>query len=97
MLYAIAITYWTTALTAHSRHCTTAPWVTFVARNILGDADEGHWKYYPTFFRTGDNFALPSGLARILGKPALFSLANSWAKFYQVDIHRKPVAMKDEF
>jgi hypothetical protein len=25
------------------------PWVTFVARNILGDADEGHWKYYPAF------------------------------------------------
>jgi len=25
------------------------PWVTFAARNILGDADEGHWKCYPTF------------------------------------------------
>jgi hypothetical protein len=36
-------------------------------------------------------------LAKIVGKPALFSLANSWAKFYQVDTHRKPVAMKDEF
>lgn len=31
------------------------------------------------------------------GKPALFSLANSWAKFYQVDTHRKPIAIKDEF
>ena len=43
------------------------------------------------------HFALPSGLAKIVGKPAVFSLANSWAKFYQVDTHRKPVAMKDEF
>jgi hypothetical protein len=42
-------------------------------------------------------YVLPSGLAEIVGKPALFSLANSWAKFYQVDTHRKPVAMKDEF
>jgi hypothetical protein len=49
MVYAIAITCWTTALAAHSRHSTTAPSITFVARNILGDADEGHWKYYPTF------------------------------------------------
>jgi hypothetical protein len=72
------------------------PWVTFVARNILSDADEGHWKYYP-YFSNRRHFALPGGLARIIGKPALFSLANSWAKFYQVDTHRKPVAMKDEF
>ena len=27
----------------------------------------------------------------------LFSLANSWAKFYQVDAHRKPLEMKGEF
>ena len=43
------------------------------------------------------HFALPGGLAKIIGKPALFSLANGWTKFYQVDTHRKPVAMKDEF
>jgi hypothetical protein len=36
-------------------------------------------------------------LARIIGKPAFFSLANGWAKFYQVDTRRKPVAMKDKF
>jgi hypothetical protein len=28
---------------------------------------------------------LPSGLARVIGKPMPFSLANSGAKFYQVD------------
>ena len=49
------------------------------------------------YFSNRRHFALPSGLAKIVGKPALFSLANSWAKFYQVDTHRKPVAMKDEF
>ena len=76
------------------------PWATFAgsfaARNILGDADEDYAKYYP-YFSNRRHFPLPSGLARIVGKPALFSLANSWAKFYQVDTHRKPVAMKDEF
>jgi gamma-glutamylputrescine oxidase len=76
------------------------PWATFAgsfaARNILGDADEDYAKYYP-YFSNRRHFALPSGLARIVGKPVLFSLANSWAKFYQVDMHRKPVAMKDEF
>ena len=72
------------------------PWVTFVARNILRDADEGHWKYYPTFSEPA-TFALPSALARIICKPALFSLANSWAKFYPVYTHRRPVAMMDEF
>jgi hypothetical protein len=24
-------------------------------------------------------------------------MSNGWAKFYQVDTHRKPVAMSDEF
>jgi hypothetical protein len=34
------------------------------------------------------------GLASIIGKPALFSLTHGWAKFYQVDQHRKPVPME---
>jgi gamma-glutamylputrescine oxidase len=37
------------------------------------------------------------GLASIIGKPALFSMSNGWAKFYQVDSHRQHEAMKDEF
>jgi hypothetical protein len=36
-------------------------------------------------------------LAGVIGKPALFSLTNSWATFYQVGTHRKPDAMKNEF
>jgi hypothetical protein len=38
-----------------------------------------------------------SGLAKIAGKPALYSLANSSANFYQVDTLGKLVVMKDEF
>ncbi|MEX2297343.1 MAG: FAD-binding oxidoreductase [Dongiaceae bacterium] len=76
------------------------PWAafsgSFAARNILGIADEDYKKYYP-YFSNRRHFSLPSGLAKIIGKPALFSLTNSWAKFYQVDTNRKPVEMKGEF
>jgi gamma-glutamylputrescine oxidase len=76
------------------------PWAafagSFAARNILGVGDDDYKKYYP-YFSNRRHFPLPSGLAAIIGKPALFSLSNGWAKFYQVDKHRKPVAMKDEF
>jgi hypothetical protein len=37
------------------------------------------------------------GRTSIAWKPALFSLSNGWAKFYQLDKNRKPAAMKDEF
>jgi gamma-glutamylputrescine oxidase len=76
------------------------PWAafagSFAARNILGDGEDDYKKYYP-YFSNRRYFALPSGLATIIGKPALFSLSNGWSKFYQVDKNRKPVAMKDEF
>jgi gamma-glutamylputrescine oxidase len=76
------------------------PWAafagSFAARNILGSGDDDYKKYYP-YFSNRRHFVLPSGLGSIIGKPALFSLSNGWAKFYQVDHHRKPVAMKDEF
>lgn len=66
------------------------------ARNILGSGDDDYKKYYP-YFSSRRHFVLPSGLGAIIGKPALFSLSNGWAKFYQADHHRKPVAMRDEF
>jgi gamma-glutamylputrescine oxidase len=76
------------------------PWAafagSFAARNVLGTGDEDYKKYYP-YFSNRRHFVLPIGLAKIIGKPALFSLSNGWAKFYQVDQHRKPEAMKDEF
>ena len=35
--------------------------------------------------------------AKIIGKPLVFSLTNAWAKFYQVDSHRKTEEMRAEF
>jgi len=76
------------------------PWAafsgSFAARNILGDAGEDYKKYYP-YFSNRRHFILPIGLANVIGKPVLFSLSNGWAKFYQVDKNRKPVAAVDEF
>jgi hypothetical protein len=36
-------------------------------------------------------------MARLISKPALFSLTNGWAKFYQGDSHRKVGEMQGEF
>jgi gamma-glutamylputrescine oxidase len=76
------------------------PWAafagSFAARNILGTGDEDYKKYYP-YFSNRRHFMLPAGLAKVIGKPAVFSLSNGWAKFYQVDTHRKPVPMEGEF
>ena len=71
--------------------CVGIPWATFcgsfAARNVLGDADEDYKKYF-NYFSNKRSFALPSGLGKVIGKPMLFSMANSWAKFYQVDTLR---------
>ena len=76
------------------------PWASFAgsfaARNVLGDADDDYQKYH-RYFSNRRHFSFPMGLASIVGKPALFSMSNGWAKFYQVDSHRKHEAMKDEF
>ena len=68
----------------------------FAARNILGEADEDYKQYYP-YFSNRRPFGLPSALGGAMGKPAFFALSNAWAKYYQVDLHRKPVEMKGEF
>lgn len=76
------------------------PWAafagSFAARNVLGEADEDYKKYY-RYFSNRRHFVLPSGLVNIIGKPLMFSLSNAWAKFYQVDHHRKHDEMKGEF
>jgi len=68
--------------------CVGIPWAaftgTFAARNILGDADAEYDKYF-NYFSNERYFWLPSSLGKIIGKPMLFSLSNSWAKFKQVD------------
>jgi len=68
--------------------CVGIPWAvftgSFTARNVLGIADEDYRKYF-NYFSNQRYFSLPSKLGDIVGKPMLFSLTNSWAKFYQVD------------
>lgn len=68
--------------------CVGIPWAaftgTFAARNVLGDADKEYDKYF-NYFSNERYFWLPSSLGKVIGKPALFSLSNSWAKFKQVD------------
>jgi gamma-glutamylputrescine oxidase len=80
--------------------CVGIPWATFcgsfAARNVLGEADEDYEKYF-NYFSNKRSFALPSGLAKVIGKPMLFSLSNSWAKFYQVDTLRQVDKEEKEF
>ena len=80
--------------------CVGIPWATFcgsfAARNVLGEADEDYKKYF-NYFSNKRSFALPSGLGKVIGKPMLFSLANSWAKFYQVDKLRALNEAEKEF
>jgi gamma-glutamylputrescine oxidase len=80
--------------------CVGIPWATFcggfAARNVLGEADEDYRKYF-NYFSNRRDFALPSSLGKIIGKPLLYSLANSWAKFYQVDTLRDHADTEKEF
>jgi gamma-glutamylputrescine oxidase len=80
--------------------CVGIPWATycgsFAAQNVLGDADEDYEKYF-NYFSRDRYFQLPAGLGRLLGKPMLFSLSNSWAKFYQVDKLRSHGGAEKEF
>src|SRR6476646_5128244 len=62
--------------------CSARP--TKTTRNITATSNRRH-------------FVLPSGLVKIIGKPLMFSLSNGWAKFYQVDHHRKHEEKKGEF
>jgi gamma-glutamylputrescine oxidase len=80
--------------------CVGIPWAAFcgnfAARNVLGEADEDYKKYF-NYFSNARYFALPSALGRVVGKPMLFSLTNSWAKFFQVDKLRSHEGREKEF
>jgi len=80
--------------------CVGIPWATFcgsfAARNVLGEADEDYRKYF-NYFSNERAFGLPSSLGKVIGKPLLFSMANSWAKFYQVDTLRSQQETGKEF
>ena len=76
------------------------PWAvftgSFTARNILGQADEDYQKYF-NYFSNQRYFFLPTSLGKVIGKPLLFSLTNSWAKFRQVDKLRDAGELEKEF
>jgi len=78
--------------------CVGIPWAaftgTFAARNILGEAEADYDKYF-NYFSNERDFWLPSRLGKVIGKPLLFSLSNSWAKFKQVDKLRERGAEKE--
>jgi len=78
--------------------CVGIPWAaftgSFAARNVLGDADDDYKKYF-NYFSSERHFWLPSSLGKVIGKPMLFSLSNSWAKFRQVDKLRASGAQKE--
>ena len=80
--------------------CVGIPWATFcgsfAARNVLGEADDDYKKYF-NYFSNKRHFALPSSLGNIISTPLLFSLANTWAKFYQVDTLREHSETDKEF
>jgi len=67
-----------------------------LAGRVRSASEDEYKKYYP-YFTDRRHFILPSRLGRIIGKPLLFSLSNGWAKYYQVDTHRRPAEMIDEF
>jgi hypothetical protein len=50
---------------------------------------------YFNYFSNERDFWLPSSLGKVIGKPLLFSLSNSWAKFKQVDKLRERGAEKE--
>jgi gamma-glutamylputrescine oxidase len=80
--------------------CVGIPWAafcgSFAARNVLGDADDDYSKYF-NYFSNDRHFSLPTTLSKAVGKPILFALSNSWAKFYQVDKARAGDGSNKEF
>jgi len=80
--------------------CVGIPWATFcgsfAARMVLGDADDDYRKFF-NYFSNQRYFTLPSSLGKVISKPILFSLANAWAKFRQVDTLRNHGEVEKEF
>ena len=80
--------------------CVGIPWATFcgsfAARMVLGEAEDDYKKFF-NYFSNKRYFAFPSGLGKAISKPILFSLANAWAKFRQVDTLRTLESTEKEF
>jgi gamma-glutamylputrescine oxidase len=80
--------------------CVGIPWAafcgSFAARMVLGEADDDYRKFF-NYFSNQRYFTLPSSLGKVISKPILFSLANAWAKFRQVDTLRSHEETEKEF
>ncbi len=76
------------------------PWASFcgdfLGRVVLGTATQDEMKYF-SYFSNRRSFLLPSGLQKVVGKAAVFSLNNLWAKYYQVDTDKKLKFERSDF
>jgi gamma-glutamylputrescine oxidase len=68
--------------------CVGLPWAAFcgdfTARKVLDETNPEEEKYYK-YFTLKRNFLIPIWMENFLGKQIVFSLNNTWAKYYQVD------------
>jgi len=76
------------------------PWASFcgdfLGRVILGEAYEDEMKYF-SYFSDRRYFFLGTNWQKILSKPIVFSLNNTWAKYEQVDVGRDLKFMETDF
>jgi hypothetical protein len=76
--------------------CVGLPWATFcgnfAAIHVTGHENCSDRDYYQ-HFSIDRRFFIPLSIGKIIGKQALFSLNNAWAKYYQKD--RKRIRSKD--
>jgi gamma-glutamylputrescine oxidase len=82
----------------HVLGCVGLPWATFCGDFVAGqllatdDATVEARKYY-RYFRPDRRFPMPVSLETFLGKKVVFTLSNTWAKYYEVD--RPPVVSRE--
>ena len=80
--------------------CVGLPWAAFcgdyVACHILNHDASDESRYY-RYLTTNRGFVLSLALQSLVGKPALFSMNNFWAKYYQVDTDKSVVKRTDNF
>ncbi len=80
--------------------CVGLPWASFsgdfVGRAIQGKNEPDEARYYE-YFTDRRPFFLPTWTERVAGKPIVFALNNSWAKYRQVDKDRLVKPRPNEF
>lgn len=86
--------------------CVGLPWASFcgdfVARHVVSDASDGNYendeedKYYQ-YFSPNREFLIPLSMEGILGKRAVFTLNNAWAKYRQVNSSKGPASARENW